>query len=117
MRCLISVQTTKPLYPICQSIPRLHSLIERGRFCFLVLGLTYLCAACNATDAQSSGKKADKKRAVPVVVTTAIQKTIPIQLSATGTVEAYSTVSVKSQVNGQLMGVYFQPDFSRYFLD
>lgn len=73
-----------------------------------MLGLTYLCAACNASDAQSSGKQAGKKRAVPVVVATATQKTIPVQLSATGTVEAYSTVSVKSQVGGQLTGVYFQ---------
>ncbi|MFN6536068.1 MAG: efflux RND transporter periplasmic adaptor subunit [Nostoc sp. EkiNYC01] len=89
-------------------MPRFYSLISRGRLWLLVLGLTYLCAACNATDAQSSGKQAGKKRAVPVVVATATQKTIPIQLSATGTVEAYSTVSVKSQVGGQLTGVYFQ---------
>ncbi|MEH2141931.1 efflux RND transporter periplasmic adaptor subunit [Nostoc sp.] len=73
-----------------------------------MLSLAYLCSACNASEAESSKKEAGKKRAVPVVVATAIQKTIPIQLSATGTVEAYSTVSVKSQVGGQLTGVYFQ---------
>ncbi|MEH2011714.1 efflux RND transporter periplasmic adaptor subunit [Nostoc sp.] len=73
-----------------------------------MLSLAYLCSACNASEAESSRKEAGKKRAVPVVVATATQKTIPIQLSATGTVEAYSTVSVKSQVGGQLTGVYFQ---------
>ncbi|MEH2454806.1 efflux RND transporter periplasmic adaptor subunit [Nostoc sp.] len=73
-----------------------------------MLSLAYLCSACNASEAESSKKEAGKKRAVPVVVATATQKTIPIQLSATGTVEAYSTVSVKSQVGGQLTGVYFQ---------
>lgn len=107
MRCLTSVQTTKPL-SISQKIPRLYSLSSRGRLWLLVLGLSYLCAACNASEAQSSGQQAGKKRAVPVVIATATQKTIPIQLSATGTVEAYSTVSVKSQVGGQLIGVYFQ---------
>ncbi|WP_445636969.1 RND transporter [Nostoc sp. DSM 114161] len=108
MRCLISVQTTKPLSSVAQSIPRFYGLISRGRLWILVLGLTYLCASCSATDAQSSGKQGGKKRAVPVVVATATQKTIPVQLSATGTAEAYSTVSVKSQVGGQLTGVYFQ---------
>ncbi|WP_334724468.1 efflux RND transporter periplasmic adaptor subunit [Nostoc sp.] len=73
-----------------------------------MLSLAYLCSACNASEAESSKKEAGKKRAVPVVVATATQKTIPIQLSATGTVEAYFTVSVKSQVGGQLTDVYFQ---------
>ncbi|MDZ8241972.1 MAG: efflux RND transporter periplasmic adaptor subunit [Nostoc sp. ChiQUE01a] len=108
MRCLISVQTTKPLSIVAQNIPHFYGLILRGRLWLLLLGFTYLCAACNATDAQSSGKQAGKNRAVPVVIATATQKTIPIQFSATGTVEAYSTVSVKSQVGGQLTGVYFQ---------
>ncbi|MEH2070234.1 MAG: efflux RND transporter periplasmic adaptor subunit [Nostoc sp.] len=107
MRCLNSVKTIKPFSLVAQSIPRLYSLIPRGRLWLLLLGLTYLCTACNASDAQSSGK-AGKKRPVPVVVAAATQKTIPIQLSTTGTVEAYSTVSVKSQVSGQLLGVYFQ---------
>ncbi|PHJ62144.1 RND transporter [Nostoc linckia z18] len=108
MRCFISIKTKTPVFLVTQMIPRLFGLIPRGRLWLVILGLTYLCSACNASEAQSSGKQAGKKRAVPVVVTTATQKTIPIQLSATGTVEAYSTVSVKSQVGGQLTGVYFQ---------
>ncbi|WP_292701945.1 MULTISPECIES: efflux RND transporter periplasmic adaptor subunit [unclassified Nostoc] len=108
MRHLVPIQTIKPSSLAAQTIFSFHNVIQRGRFSLLVLGLTYLCAACNASEAQSSGKEAGKNRAVPVVVATATQKTIPIQLSATGTVEAYSTVSVKSQVGGQLTGVYFQ---------
>lgn len=108
MRCLASVQTIKPSSLAVQIVPRFQSIIQRGRFSLLILGLAYLCSACNASEAESSRKEAGKKRAVPVVVATATQKTIPIQLSATGTVEAYSTVSVKSQVGGQLTGVYFQ---------
>lgn len=108
MRCLAPVETIKPWFLAAQIIPCFQSIIQRGRFSLLILGLAYLCSACNASEAESSKKEAGKKRAVPVVVATATQKTIPIQLSATGTVEAYSTVSVKSQVGGQLTGVYFQ---------
>ncbi|MEH2345669.1 MAG: efflux RND transporter periplasmic adaptor subunit [Nostoc sp.] len=108
MRCLAPVQTIKPSSLAAETVPRFQSIIQRGRFSLLILSLAYLCSACNASEAQSSGKEAGKKRAVPVVVATATQKTIPIQLSATGTVEAYSTVSVKSQVGGQLTSVYFQ---------
>ena len=50
--------------------------------------------------------------AVPVNVAKAIKKTVPIQLSAIGTAEAYSTVSIKGQVNAILKEVHFtQGDF------
>ncbi len=45
---------------------------------------------------------------VPVLVARVVQKTVPIQLQAIGTVEAYSTVSVKSQIDGKLAAVYFK---------
>ncbi|MBH8575098.1 efflux RND transporter periplasmic adaptor subunit [Nostocaceae cyanobacterium CENA369] len=108
MRCLVSVRVTKPSFLIAQIVPRFHGLTQGGRFWLLILGLPYLCAACNASEAQSSKQAAAKNRPVPVVVATVTQKTIPILLKATGTVEAYSTVSVKSQVGGQLTNVYFQ---------
>ena len=46
--------------------------------------------------------------AVPVVVATAVQKSVPVQLRAVGNVEAYNTVSVKSQVTGVLAAGPFQ---------
>lgn len=50
--------------------------------------------------------------AVPVNVAKAVKKTVPIQLSAIGTAEAYSTVSIKGQVNAILQQVHFkQGDF------
>ena len=39
---------------------------------------------------------------------TAVQKTVPIELSAIGNVEAYSTVSMKSQIGGVLTRVHFR---------
>jgi multidrug efflux system membrane fusion protein len=47
--------------------------------------------------------------APPVAVTTApvVQKPMPVQLKAIGTVEAYSTVAVKTQVSGPILKVHF----------
>jgi len=58
----------------------------------------------------SSGKSEEPKTrpAVPVTVAPVMQKTVPMQLRTIGTVEAYSTVSVKAQVGGTLTGVYFK---------
>jgi multidrug efflux system membrane fusion protein len=46
--------------------------------------------------------------AVPVEVSSVIQKDVPLELHAIGNVQSYSTVSVKSRVAGQLMRVYFK---------
>jgi len=46
--------------------------------------------------------------AVPVTVATVVQKTIPVEVRAIGNVEAYSTVSVKAQVAGEVERVFFK---------
>jgi len=58
------------------------------------------------TDGRPQREKRDPL--VPVKVATAIQKAVPVQLQAVGTVEAYATVSIKSRVDGQLMGIHFR---------
>ncbi|BAY36118.1 RND family efflux transporter MFP subunit [Nostoc sp. NIES-2111] len=82
--------------------------LSGGKFWLLMLGLGYFCTACAASEAQSNGRDTAKKRPIPVVVASAMQKAVPLLVQATGTVEAYSTVDVKSKVGGQLMGVYFR---------
>jgi len=49
-----------------------------------------------------------QKPVVPVTAATVVQKTIPVQINAIGNVEAYSTVSVKSQIGGILTHVHFK---------
>ncbi|MDH7500909.1 MAG: hypothetical protein QHH30_11075, partial [candidate division NC10 bacterium] len=73
-----------------------------------LLGLVYLHLSFFSFAACSSGKSEEPKMtpAVPVTVAHAVQKTIPMQIRSIGTVEAYSTVSVKTQVGGVLTGVY-----------
>jgi multidrug efflux system membrane fusion protein len=51
---------------------------------------------------------ARSREAVPVLVATAIQKTVPVQLRAVGNVEPYTTVSIKGQVTGVLMQAHFK---------
>ncbi len=45
---------------------------------------------------------------VPVTVATAAQKNVPVEVQVIGNVEAYSTISVKAQVTGQLTKAFFQ---------
>jgi multidrug efflux system membrane fusion protein len=46
--------------------------------------------------------------AVPVLAAAVEQKDVPLEVHAIGAVEAYSNVSVKTQVTGELTGVYFR---------
>jgi multidrug efflux system membrane fusion protein len=48
------------------------------------------------------------REAIPVLVATAARKTMAIQLRAVGNVEAFSTVSVKSQITGVLTEAHFK---------
>lgn len=49
-----------------------------------------------------------QKPAVPVTVGTVMKKTVPVQIRAIGNVEAYSTVSIKARVGGELEKVYLR---------
>jgi len=59
------------------------------------------CSPGGRTPAKEAAK------AVPVTVGSAIRKDVPIQIRAIGTVEAYSTVSIKTMVGGQIVKVGF----------
>lgn len=57
----------------------------------------------------SSGKvRSEERPIVPVRVATAFTKTVPVQVRVIGNGEAFSTVSIKSQVNAELMEVHFR---------
>ena len=72
-----------------------------------LLAMSLVLSACTTRTAETA-----PNLAVPVTVAKAEQKTVPINLTAIGTAEAYSTVSIKSQVNAILNEVHFkQGDF------
>ncbi len=82
----------------------------------VVLSLVLLLAGCSGGDApaQSSPASGEIERpkdtsAVPVVVAKAVRTTLPIELHALGTGQAYQTVSVESQVAGIVKEVHYRP--------
>lgn len=75
-------------------------VILTGFSLFLAVLLT---AACSSKPAQSSSKVA-----VPVSVATVEEKSAPVEVRTIGTVEAYSTVSIKAQISAEVMGVHFR---------
>jgi len=62
-------------------------------------------AACSDN---AAGKARVQLPPVPVTVGEAVEKTIPVQLTAVGNAQAYTTVGIKSQINGQLVEVRFK---------
>jgi multidrug efflux system membrane fusion protein len=73
---------------------------------FFLVGFLFLGACSNSPSAEEP--KSKERPAVPVTVASVFTKDVPIQVSAVGNVEAYSTVAVKSRVSGELVGVHFQ---------
>ena len=69
------------------------------------------------TDAQPTGRGRGRGAGgggTPVLVSKVGQKTIPIEAKAIGTVEAFSTVSIRAQIAGQLLEARFKEgDFVR----
>jgi multidrug efflux system membrane fusion protein len=57
----------------------------------------------------STGRKGGRQAQVPVVTAaTAMRKDVPVYLKGLGTVQAYNTVTIHSQVDGQLIEILFQ---------
>lgn len=73
-----------------------------GLVCLLPAAALALAGCSKQTEAVSAPP------AVPVLVATSVQKTIPVEVKAIGTVEAYSNVAVKAQVSGELVAVHFR---------
>jgi multidrug efflux system membrane fusion protein len=82
------------------------------------VALTLLIAACSQTSAQQPEREGGGGRgggrgrfggggAQPVVIATATQKDVPVEISAVGNVEASTMIAVRSQVTGVLQSVGF----------
>jgi multidrug efflux system membrane fusion protein len=102
MKFLLSVQRR-----VQQQLP-LEILPTIGKVSLLFVCLACLPACAPSTARTQRSAAGGKLAVVPVNVATVTQKTIPVQIQQIGNVQAYATVSVRSQVNGQITGVYFQ---------
>jgi multidrug efflux system membrane fusion protein len=63
---------------------------------------------CSEKPAGGISAKANAGASVPVIVAKAETQDIPVELRNIGNVEAYATVTIRSQITGQIMKVHFQ---------
>ena len=70
----------------------------------LLASLLMLCG-CASKAAKSAGMQMEFR--VPVTVAKATVKSMPVQVDAIGNVEAYSNVSVRTQIAGEIERAYF----------
>lgn len=88
-----------------------------GKKFLLILGLIVLAAivagvwrhGADGKDAQKPGKGATASAGTPVTTAVATKGEIDLSLKVIGRAEAYSTVNIRSRVNGQLESLAFTP--------
>ncbi len=88
----------------------MHHAVERLHLSILLFPLSavLLISGCtNKGQVQAGGTSAARPPA-PVVVASVEQRDIPVQIKAIGNVEAYQTVQIRSQVNGQIQKIFFK---------
>ena len=96
------------VYRLCRDFKAHVGTSMKGRFhplFIVVFGLLLLVIFSSACSNDKSRKPVSAP--IPVIVSTVIQKTVPVQLRAIGNVQAYSTVTIKSKVGGELVRVHF----------
>ena len=77
------------------------------------VSISVLLAGCAAEDAAATsnarggGRSGGGAAAVPVTVAQVVQKSMPIEISMIGAAEPYSSVSIRSQITGQMTAVNF----------
>jgi membrane fusion protein, multidrug efflux system len=78
-----------------------------------VISISVLSAGCAAEDAAATanarggGRGGGAAVAVPVTVAQVVQKSMPIEITVIGAAEPYSSVSIRSQITGQMTAVNF----------
>jgi multidrug efflux system membrane fusion protein len=70
-----------------------------------LLGSLLMLGACGSKPVKSEGVKMEFR--VPVTVAKATVKSVPVQVETIGNVEAYSNVSVRTQIAGEIERAYF----------
>src|SRR5262245_37280010 len=80
-------------------------MVRRPGLAPWALASTLLLAGCSDN---AAGKARVQVPPVPVMVGDAVEKTLPVQLTAVGNAQAYTTVGIKSQVSGQIIEVRFK---------
>jgi membrane fusion protein, multidrug efflux system len=74
----------------------------------LLATAAFLAMRPNAAAKPDKASRNGKDQITPVMVATVMRKTVPVQISAIGKVQAGETVSVTPQAGGRITGVFFK---------
>lgn len=74
----------------------------------LIVLLPLLAALAGCSGGDDAAKAKPQKRPVPVTTALSEKRDLPVVVRTVGNVEPYATVSVKSRVDGQIVGVHFR---------
>ncbi|MEO8026372.1 MAG: efflux RND transporter periplasmic adaptor subunit [Bryobacteraceae bacterium] len=89
----------------------LRHLTDRFSFAVLAISLV-LAAGCSKSTSADSGPQKGGGRGgggdVPVTLTKVSTRDVPVELQVIGNVEAYSTITVRAQVTGEVTKVFFK---------
>uniref|UniRef100_B8DLT8 Efflux transporter, RND family, MFP subunit n=1 Tax=Nitratidesulfovibrio vulgaris (strain DSM 19637 / Miyazaki F) TaxID=883 RepID=B8DLT8_NITV9 len=97
-----SVAPVAPVAPVRWAASLLPALPTMAVLAVLLAML----AGCSGGD--DAAKAKPQKRPVPVATALAEKRDLPVVVRTVGNVEPYATVSVKSRVDGQVVGVHFK---------
>lgn len=79
--------------------------MSRRPFLPLVLALAFVGVGAVAGEKQQGQQE---RLPVPVVVTQAEQRSMPLEVRTIGTIQAESTVTVRSRIDGEIVGIHFK---------
>ena len=73
-----------------------------------LLAAALFFSGCSGKGSANPQNKNGTKPSVPVIAAQAEAKDIPIELRNIGNIEAYATVTIRSQITGQITKIHFQ---------
>ncbi|MGH9397815.1 MAG: efflux RND transporter periplasmic adaptor subunit [Terriglobia bacterium] len=96
----IEERITFPFLAVCGRAKGLYLMLALVSIAFL--------PGCSSKSAAGDAIKPVARPPVPVMVGTVTQENVPVEINVIGAGQAYSTVSIKSLVQGQVQRVYFR---------
>jgi len=79
----------------------------RSSIVFLPLFAVLILSGCGKKNQVMAAATPEGRPPAPVIVAQVEQRDIPVQVRTIGNVEAYQTVQIRSQVNGQIEKILF----------
>jgi multidrug efflux system membrane fusion protein len=84
------------------------SAVSPCRRLLLLVCILFLLPGCSNGNNEDNKNGQKKRSGIPVSIEISRKETVPLEITATGHVEAFATVDVRSQVTGTLKSVHFK---------